>query len=50
VVRFARLVQRPVRVLGVPSARAAFGGNLSLPWSPRMVVWHDETVGVVPVS
>jgi hypothetical protein len=31
-VRFARLIQRRVRVLGVPSARAAFGGNLSLPW------------------
>jgi len=30
VVRFARLIQRPVRVLGVPSARAASGGNLSL--------------------
>jgi hypothetical protein len=30
-VRFARLIQRPVRVLGVPSARAAFGGNLSRP-------------------
>ena len=29
VVGFARLIQRPVRVLGVPSARAASGGNLS---------------------
>jgi hypothetical protein len=29
VVRFARLI-RPVRVLGGPSVRAAFGGNLSL--------------------
>ena len=29
-VRFARLIQRPVRVLGVPSARAAPGGNLNL--------------------
>jgi hypothetical protein len=28
--RFARLIHRPVRVLGVPSARAAYGGNLSL--------------------
>ena len=27
-VRFARLIHRPVRVLGGPSARAAFGGNL----------------------
>jgi hypothetical protein len=31
-VRFARLIDRPVRVLGVPSARAASGGNLSLAW------------------
>jgi hypothetical protein len=31
-VRFARLIHQPVRVLGVPSVRAAFGGNLSLPW------------------
>jgi hypothetical protein len=29
-VRFARLIQRPVRILGVPSARAASGGNLNL--------------------
>jgi hypothetical protein len=27
-VRFARLIQRPVRVLGVPSVHAAFGGSL----------------------
>jgi hypothetical protein len=27
-VRFVRLMHRPVRVLGGPSARAAFGGNL----------------------
>jgi hypothetical protein len=32
VVRVARLIQRPGRVLGVPSARVAFGGNLGLPW------------------
>jgi hypothetical protein len=37
VVRFARLIQRPVRVLGGPSARAAYGGNLSLSWLPRRV-------------
>ena len=30
--RFARLIQRHVRVLGGPSARAAFGGNLSRTW------------------
>jgi hypothetical protein len=35
VVRFARSIQRPVRVLGVPSARAACGGSVSLPWSLR---------------
>jgi uncharacterized membrane protein YkvA (DUF1232 family) len=28
--RFARLIHRPVRVLGGPAARAACGGNLSL--------------------
>jgi hypothetical protein len=28
--RFARLIHRPVRVLGVPSARAAYGGNLNV--------------------
>jgi hypothetical protein len=28
VVRFARLIQRRGRILGVPSARAASGGNL----------------------
>ena len=44
--RFARLIHRPGRILGVPSARAAFGGNPSLPWLPRTVVrpiklpWH----------
>jgi hypothetical protein len=32
VVRFARLIHRRVRVLGGPAVRAAFGGNLSLPW------------------
>jgi hypothetical protein len=31
VVRFARLIQRPVRVLGGPTVRAAFGGILSMP-------------------
>jgi hypothetical protein len=28
VVRFARLIHRPVRVLGGPAVRAAYGGNL----------------------
>jgi hypothetical protein len=37
-VRFARLIHRPVRVLGGPSVRVAFGANLSLPWLPRRVV------------
>jgi hypothetical protein len=27
-VRFARLIHQPVRVLGGPSFRVAFGGNL----------------------
>jgi hypothetical protein len=39
-VRFARLIQRPVRVLGGPIVRAAFGGNLSLPWLPHRVITH----------
>jgi hypothetical protein len=30
-VRFARLIHRPVRVLGGPAVRAACGGNPSLP-------------------
>jgi hypothetical protein len=37
-VRFARLIQRRVRALGGPSARAAFGGNLSLTWLLLKVV------------
>jgi hypothetical protein len=37
-VRFARLIHRRVRAFGGPAVRAAFGGNLSLPWLPRMVV------------
>jgi hypothetical protein len=28
--RFARLIHRPVRVLGGPAVRAALGANLSL--------------------
>jgi hypothetical protein len=30
-VRFARLIHRPVRVLGGPAVRAARGANLGLP-------------------
>jgi hypothetical protein len=37
VVRFARLIDRRVRDLGVPSARAACGGIHCLPWSPLKV-------------
>jgi hypothetical protein len=37
-VRFERLIDRPVRVLGGPSARAASGGDLSLPWLLLSVV------------
>jgi hypothetical protein len=37
-VRFARLIQRPVRVLGGPAVGAASGGNLSLPCLPPTVV------------
>jgi hypothetical protein len=29
--RFARLIQRRIRVLGGPAVRVAFGGNLGLP-------------------
>jgi hypothetical protein len=44
VVRFARLIHRRVGVLGGPSARAACGGNVSLPWLPgraglRLCFW-----------
>jgi len=37
-VRFARLMHRPVRVLGGPAVRAAYGGNLSLAWLPPTVI------------
>jgi hypothetical protein len=37
-VRFTRLVHRPVRVLGVPAARVACGGSFSLPWLPPRVI------------
>jgi hypothetical protein len=43
VVRFARLIHRRGRVLGGPSARAAFGGNLRLPWLPPTVVPQKRT-------
>jgi hypothetical protein len=43
VVRFARLIQRRVRAFGRPTARAAFGGNLSLTWwPPRVMRWIAE--------
>jgi hypothetical protein len=42
VVRFARLIDRPVRVLGGPAVRAAFGGNLSLPRLLLTVVRHEH--------
>ena len=40
-VRFARLIHRRGRDLGGPSARAAYGGSLSLTWLLLSVVWHD---------
>jgi hypothetical protein len=42
VVRFARLIQRRVRVLGGPAVRAGFGGSQMLPWLPRRVMPQDE--------
>jgi len=42
VVRFARLIHRRGRDLGGPSARAAFGGNLSLPWLPLAVMPRER--------
>jgi hypothetical protein len=47
VVRFARLIHRPVRVLGGPAARAASGGNLSLP----LVATHGgRAPAVIPLE
>jgi hypothetical protein len=40
--RFARLIQRPARVLGGPAVSAAFGGNLSLMWS--LLTAHEAWV------
>jgi hypothetical protein len=37
-------MQRRSRVLGRPSARAASGGNPSLPWLPRAVVPRDAVL------
>jgi transposase len=42
VVRFARLMQRRVRVLGGPAIRAASGGSLSPTWLPRRVVPNER--------
>jgi hypothetical protein len=36
-VRFARLIHSGAHDLGGPTVRAAYGGNLSLPWLPRTV-------------
>jgi hypothetical protein len=46
VVRFARLIQRPGRVLGGPAVGAAFGGNLSLFWLPPSVI-NARTSGLL---
>jgi hypothetical protein len=42
VVRFVRLMQRPVRVRGGPAVRAACGGDLSLPWLPLTVLRYER--------
>jgi hypothetical protein len=42
VVRFARLIHRPVRVLGGPAVRAARGGELRLTCVARDVIWNAE--------
>jgi hypothetical protein len=44
VVRFARLIQRPVRVVGGPAVCAAGGGDLSLPWLPLTVLRYDAVL------
>jgi hypothetical protein len=46
VVHFARLIQRPGRVLGGPAVDAAFGGNLSLFWLPPRVI-NARTSGLL---
>jgi len=43
VVRFARLIRRPGRVLGGPAVRAAFGDNPSLTWLPLNVLALKHT-------
>src|SRR5215213_3921539 len=40
--RFARLIHRPVRVLGGPAVRAASGGDPSLSWLPLRVVRYER--------
>jgi hypothetical protein len=30
------------RVLGGPAVRAAYGGNLTLAWLPRRVIWQER--------
>jgi hypothetical protein len=57
-VRFARLMQRRVPVLGGPVVRAAYGGNPSLTWlplrvggaSPRCRPQHGEGIFRVGVA
>jgi hypothetical protein len=46
VVRFARLIDRPVRELGGPAARAACGGNLSLSQWPLKVILTLRTAPI----
>jgi len=45
--RFARLIHRPVRVLGGPAVLAAGGGNLILPWPPHRVVYQLSFAGLL---
>jgi hypothetical protein len=43
--RFARLIHRPLRVLGGTALRTASGGNLKPPWSPRKVALLADLQG-----
>jgi non-heme chloroperoxidase len=49
VVRFARLMQGPVRLLGGKAVRATSGGNLSLVWLPRRVVRYERRIAPCPI-
>jgi hypothetical protein len=46
VVRFAQLIDRPVGEPGGPAARAACGGNLSLPQWPLKVILTLRTAPI----